>query len=235
MARIAIQDGVMSVVATPHGPGSLHGYNYRVDLIHARLAELREALAARSWPLEVLAGSELRYSKDLVEELQQGHLLPCGEQRAVLLECPNSQLPAGIDDLVFQLQVADYRVVLAHPERIKTVQQKPDVLLPLINRGVFMQLTTRALTGEQGTHMQKLAQTLLTHHMVHLIASDGHDTSSRRSPHLMRARRHAAALIGEEAASALVKDTPAALLSGKPVTLPEPQPVQKTRHWFRWR
>jgi protein-tyrosine phosphatase len=95
-----------------------------------------------------------------------------------------------------------------------------------------MQLTGRALIGEQGATMQNLAELLLTNHMIHLIASDGHDATARRSPQLSTARRRAAELIGKEAAASLVMHHPAALISGKALHIAQPQSVRKRQRWF---
>lgn len=231
MCRIAVLDGITTMVATPHGPGSKFGHRYSTDLVYARLQALQAALEQTAWPIEILPGTEIAYHTELPKLLKAGALLPCGSGGAVLLELPLTHLPSGLDQLVFDLQVAGYRVVLTHPERISVVQKHPNLLIPLIERGVLMQMTSRALTGQQGSHMQRLAETLLTHRMIHLLASDAHDTSPRRSPHLAEACRHAAALMGEAAARALVQDTPAALLSGKEIELPPPQPVKRARRW----
>src|SRR5262249_62048728 len=109
---------------------------------------------------------------------------------------------------LFHLQIACYRVVLAHPERIVEVQQDPNRLLPLIERGVLMQLTAAALLGEQGERLRTTAETLLTHGMAHILASDTHGVPPRRSPLLARARDRAAALRGPQAATALAATTP---------------------------
>jgi len=162
-------------------------------------------------------------------------VLPCGDGGAVLLECPNDYLPGGLDQLIFELQVAGYRVVLAHPERIKPVRKDPNRLLPLIERGVLMQLTADALTGKQGRNLQQAAETLLTHGMVHLLATDAHGPPPRRTPHLAEAREYAATLVGKQAAAALVHETPAALLRGEvpPSHIPpRPASVSRRRRWF---
>jgi protein-tyrosine phosphatase len=234
LARLAVDDGIATVVATPHGPTSGQGHRYRVELVQQRLATLRAALREQRIDLEVLPGSELHYHPALVQHLAAGHVLPCGEGRAVLLECPNSHLPGGLDQLIFELQVAGYRVVLAHPERIKPVRKDPNILIPLIERGVLMQLTADALTGKQGHNLQQATETLLTHGMAHLLATDAHGPPPRRTPHLAEAQQYAATLIGEQAAAALVDDTPAALLRGEMPHLAAPYPVPSARRRWFW-
>jgi protein-tyrosine phosphatase len=234
MARIAIEDGITTLVATPHSPLSRQGQHYSVELVYERLEELRAALRQENVPLDLQPGTELRYHDDLLLHLQAEFVLPCGAQRALLIECPNSHLPQHLDETIFRLQVEGYTVVIAHPERIRPVQKDPNLLIPLIERGVLMQLTAGALTGAQGKQMQQLAELMVTHGLIHLLASDAHSASNSRSPQLAAARTHAAALIGEQAAQALVQRVPAALLAGRDPKILPPIPVNKKRRWFRF-
>ncbi len=87
-----------------------------------------------------------------------------------------------IERAVFAAQAAGYRVILTHPERCVAVQRDPNTLLPLVERGAYMQLTAAALTGDQGEHLRATAEALLTHGMAQLLASDAHGLPPRRAP-----------------------------------------------------
>jgi protein-tyrosine phosphatase len=232
MARIAVADGTKTIVATPHAPGPR---TYTANLLRRRLAELREALQREAIPLEVLPGNELFYNANLVEMLHTGAFLTYNNTRTVLIETFISEpFPRDFRQAVYDLQIAGYRVVLAHPERISDVQDDPNILIPLIERGVLMQLTAQALTGEQGKHMQSLAEKLVKHHLVHLIASDAHGVSYR-PPQLSEAYEHTVSLAGEKTAQAMVRDVPAALINGERLDVPEPQRVaDHHKRWFWW-
>jgi protein-tyrosine phosphatase len=233
MAELAAADGTRVIAATPHGPGSIACRNYDPARVRARVDELNSALAGARIQLEVVAGTEICYDAGIVERLGRGELLAYGRGRSILLELAGNSLPPTLEQALFNLQVAGYRVVLAHPERIVEVQHDPNRLLPLIERGVLMQITAQALTGEQGERLRATAETLVTHGMAHILASDAHGVPPRRPPHLAAARDRAAALIGQ-AAAALVTSTPAAVLHGQPLRLPPPRPVAQPHGRF-WR
>jgi protein-tyrosine phosphatase len=233
MARMAAADGTRVLVATPHGPGSSACHRYDLALIRAQVSEINAALAAQQVALELVAGTEICYDADVVERLKRGDLLTYGNTRSILLELSRNTLPPMLENMLFNLQVAGYRVVLAHPERISEVQQDPNRLVPLIERGVLMQITAAALLGEQGQRLQIAAETLLTHGMAHIIASDTHGLPPRRPPLLTAARDRAATLIGQAAASALVTSNPAAVLHGHPLRLAPPRPVTQQHGWLR--
>jgi protein-tyrosine phosphatase len=233
LGRMAAADGIRTIAATPHSPASTASRRYDPTLIREQVATLNAALAAEAIDLTVIAGTEICYDGDLVERLRGGALLPYGASRAVLLELRYDTLPSAIDQALFALQIAGYRVVLAHPERIAAVQRDPNVLLPLIERGALMQLTAEALTGHQGQRLRAAAETLLTHGMAHVLASDAHGMPPRRAPLLSAARDRAVALLGPSAA-ALVTTTPAAILQDAPLSLGSPRPIARAR-WRLWR
>lgn len=225
MAMLAADDGVETVVATPHSPGSVASREYSADLIREQVAALNAALREQGVPLSVLPGTEVAFDADVPQQLRNGQLLTYAGTRTVLLELATNTIPSSFEMGLFAIQAAGFRVLLAHPERIVEVQQNPNLLLPLIERGVLAQVTGEALNGRQGERMQYIATTLLTHGMIHVIASDAHGASGRRPPLLAFARDAAAALVGEAAAQALVRDTPAAILAGRSVVLAPPRPV----------
>nr|PZN32444.1 MAG: protein-tyrosine-phosphatase [Chloroflexota bacterium] len=229
MARMAVADGIRVLAATPHSPASTASRKYSPALVRERADQLIAALAAEDVPLEIVVGTEITFVADVVEQLRRGELLTYGGGRAILLEPPFSGLPHGFDTVIFALQLAGYRVVLAHPERLPDVQEDPDLLIPLIERGVLIQITAQALTGGQGDYLRSVAETLLLHRMVHVLASDAHGVPPRRPPVLTEARERAAELLGAEAAAALVEETPRALLEGRRVAVSPPRPVRRRR------
>ncbi len=230
MARIAHANGTHTVVATPHAPS--WGRRYSAALVQERVANLRQALDAAGIPLKVLPGNEIFYDADLVQRLKAGDYLTCGGSKTVLIECPLYEaLPTGFDQLIFALQVAGYRVVLAHPERISDVRKDPNVLIPIIERGVYTQLTAQTLTDNQTNDTREFAETLLRHNLIHIIASDGHG-ATYRPPILSAAREHVVGLLGEDAAQRLFEDVARRLLNDELVKVAAPQPVAPRRRWF---
>ena len=235
MAEVAARDGTRILAATPHSPGSSACRVYDPALFRERVAQINAALREEGIPLDVITGSEIYFVSSVAEQLKRGQLLPYGQSHAILLELVGATISPALDTVLFGLQLAGYRVLLAHPERIPEVQQNPNRLDALIERGVLMQLTAEALLGGQGERLRAAAETLLTHSLVHVLASDAHGVRPRRPPLLRAARDRAAELVGAAAADALVEATPAALLADAPLRLPPPQPVRPARRrWWRF-
>ena len=232
MARIAVADGITLMAATPHSPDSFVGERFSVPRVRERLQELRAALEAAGIPLEIVTGTELCYAADLPRRLRAGELLPYGASRAVLLECPGVEMPSALPDLVFELQAAGYRVLLAHPERLREVQRQPQVLAPLVERGMLIQLTAAALAGHMGAAQHAAAEALVAQGLAHVLATDAHGPTMRQ-PVLSEARARAAALLGEAGADMLVRAIPRALLDDAPIPA-LPRPPKASRWWKFW-
>lgn len=229
MAQMALDDGITTMVATPHGPNSGLTRDYSVAKVHERLHALQAALEQASLPLEVLPGTELYADSDLPRQLHEGEVLTYNHGHTLLLEFPGASTSTTIEQTIFALQAAGYRVVLAHPERLRVVQRDLDSLLPLIERGVIMQLTADALTGNHGERMQQRAEQMVLRGLVHVLASDAH-TSINRPPRMAAARQRVAELLDEATAEAMVQQRPAALIHDRP--LPPALRPPPRRAWF---
>ncbi|MFV9502976.1 MAG: tyrosine-protein phosphatase [Oscillochloridaceae bacterium umkhey_bin13] len=232
LARAAVSEGVRIMAATPHGKSSLGGHNYSVETLRERMLALRAALAEANIPLKLVAGTEIMAEPGALERLQAGELSGYIGSKAVLIEFPLAVARTSAEQLIFTFQLAGRRVVLAHPERYQFVRDDPNTLIPLIERGVLMQLTGDALLGRQGERMRQSAEQLLSHGLIQILASDSHGPHYGRMPNLGAARKRAAELVGETTAALLTEQIPAAVLSDGPIEPPEPQPIQPRRRRF---
>ncbi|MGH2972764.1 MAG: tyrosine-protein phosphatase [Gaiellaceae bacterium] len=211
LLRAAADDGIERVAATPHVREDYPTTPHEMELL---LAEVCGAAREAAIPVEVLAGGELdlafaaRLGDDDLRRFGLG-----GNPTLLLLEFPYLGWPLQLADLVFDLQLRGYRVVLAHPERNADVQLDPERLRPLVDSGVVVQLTAASLDGRLGGAPRAAAKRLLDARLAHLVASDAH-APDVRSVGLSGAAKAA----GDEAlAHWLTEDVPDALLAGRPL------------------
>ena len=229
MARACVEDGVHTVVATPHMlPDG--AYANRAADVRPRAEEARERLARAQVPLELCAGGELYIAPRLAEDVEAGHLLACPDGgRHALVELPAREVPAHAEEVFFRFQVKGITPILAHPERYLAVA--PHLLTRLeewVGRGVLLQVNARSLLGESGSRVLRAAEDLVARHMVHFLASDAHGCR-RRPPGLAAARRRVEELAGAAFADALVRENPRRVLAGEHVPVWEiKKPPQRT-------
>jgi protein-tyrosine phosphatase len=207
IARVAVADGTRTVVATPHvsweHPNTAVQIKRLVEQLNVRLLE--EGIA-----LEVKAGAELAMTRigDLAP--QELSSLTLGGGRWLLVEPPFSPVATGLDALVAELHQRGFRVVLAHPERCVALQRDLGMLERIIESGALASITAGSLAGKFGAAVQRFAFELISAEMVHNVASDAHDPTTRRPTIAGELER--AGLGG--LATWLTEEVPAAILTG---------------------
>lgn len=224
MAQQAAAEGIATIVATPHTPWAGARLRQRTAAGFSPLCrELTQAMRSHGLELEVLPGVEVMLTPEVPRALDEGAELTLAGSRTILLELPVEDFPQFTEQVVFELQLRGYRVVLAHPERNLPIQRQPDLFRRLVERGVLGQLTSRSLLGAHGEEARRTAFRLLEHGLAQVISSDVHHVGPGR-PGLQRALEVAAEVVGRERAWAMASRIPAQLLADEEIALPEPRP-----------
>jgi len=201
MAKMAVADGVEVMACTPHFmPGVFE--NDAQD-VRRRVAELNDHLLEHDIDLALVVGSDAHIRPDFVSCLVEGRILCLHDTRYVLVEPPHAILPPRLDELLFNILAAGYVPILTHPERLSWIDQSPGLMAHYTRMGVWLQVTAGSLFGEFGRKAQYWAQKLLSDGMVHILASDAHDTA-KRPPGLSRAFEYALREVGLDEATQLV-------------------------------
>ncbi|MDP2210971.1 MAG: CpsB/CapC family capsule biosynthesis tyrosine phosphatase [Candidatus Aquicultor sp.] len=205
MARLAHQNGITRIVATPH-QNDWHHVTGQETLAGVEL--LQAVLRERGVPVDIYAGSELRMSPDIPERLASQTALPLAGSSYVLIEFYFDTIPFFSEEVVFRLRTAGWKPIIAHPERVYDIQRKPERLERFIDMGCLTHINVSSLTGELGRSCLDTAVALLKRGWVDIIASDSHGAENR-PPDFGAALSVAAKIVGEEAARALVLENPA--------------------------
>jgi protein-tyrosine phosphatase len=214
MARMAADDGVRAIVATPHQLGAF-GHN-RGDDLRRRTSDLQRAIEAAAIPLAVLPGADVRIEAELAERVASGDVLTLGDHgRHVLLELPH-EVALPLDRLLKALERRGVQGILSHPERNAGLLARPQLIGQLVDAGCLMQVTAGSLAGGFGPASQRLAEWMLAQGLVHFLATDAHGVRSRR-PLLRHAFDRAATLAGEPTALDLCCRWPGLVAAGKQV------------------
>ena len=226
MARAMVADGVNTVACTPHIlPGV---YPNTGAQILSGIARLQAALDAAAIPLTLVAGADVHMVPDAVAGLRSGHLLTLAGSRYVLIEPPHHVVPPRIEEFFFNLMVAGYVPILTHPERLSWIKGHYSAIQRLADAGVWMQITAGSLLGDFGKSAQYWAEKMLDDGIVHILATDSHDTV-RRPPKLSKGRDKAATLVGEAEAGRLVIGRPQGIVANDlPSNLWPPQKNSET-------
>ena len=237
MARMAAADGIVVMACTPHMmPGV---YDTTSLAIHERVQALQRELLAAHIPLKVVAGCEAHMRPDFIQGLKSERILTINESRYVLFETPLEVTPPRLEELLFSIMVSGFVPILTHPERLKWIETNFPIIERLFASGVWMQITAQSLTGHFGRRPQYWAEKMLGQGMVHILATDAHNLTSR-PPVLSKAYDVASAAIGPQEALHLVMTRPANILDNEPIEKSPPVVAvvrvtgEPNSVWRRW-
>ena len=221
ICRAAASDGIEVLAGTPH---VRYDHPTTAQQMENALAALRDAAGDI---VRLVGGGELDYGElDRPEgELRQYAL--AGNPDYLLVETPYRGWPLELPERLYRLRTLGIVPVLAHPERNAEVQQRPELLVPLVAGGTLVQLTASSVDGRGGKRAQACVGTLLEGNLVHLIASDAHAPAVRA----IGMRSAAAALRDEPLARWLTVHVPRAIVEREPMP-PRPHRVRPRRRLF---
>jgi len=212
LCKIAADDGIKKIVATPHSKEGI--YEAKSDKILETVEALNLKLKENQIDIEILPGSETHIHEGLVGSIESGEVLTINNSgKFILFELPFVFIPPGIDKFVFNLKANGIVPIIAHAERISAFQKKPELVGQLVKIGALVQVNAPGVTGQAGPRERKCAEWLLKSRLVHFIASDVHSLTGR-PPILSKAVKCAARIVGEEEARALVCHNPEQIING---------------------
>lgn len=216
MARMAEEDGIRKIVATPH---LFRGEFTPKDLglIEEKKQEFVKALEKMNINIEVFTGAEVHISHNLIDKIKKNRgFLVINQSSYMFVEFPSEHVFSGVKDLFFNLMSEGITPVITHPERNSIFIRNPSLLYELVQMGAFCQANSGSFMGLYGIRSQQAVYKFLELGLVHFIASDCHNTRSI-IPKLSEAVVRASEVVGEANAAALVMDNPQAVLDNQEI------------------
>jgi len=218
----AKKSGFEAVVLTSH---YIEGY-YEADIERREnlLKSLDDNLGAKGLDIGLYLGNEIYISENIVDLLKEGKASTINNTNYVLFELPLNQEPMFIFNIVYEMIQNKLVPILAHPERYAFVQQNPNLIYELIQRGVLMQANFGSIIGEYGEKAQIIAKKLLQNNMVHFLGSDVHreNTIYPKMPKILSELNK---LISEDKIQELTNTNPKLVLQNKRIDIDEPHEI----------
>lgn len=210
MARIAVADGIVTTACTPHIYPNL--FENEQAGIRQAAAVFSDVLREEAIPLQITYGADIQIVPNLVDGLRRQTHPTLNRSRYFLFEPPHHTVPAHFHDLLFDARAAGYVPVITHPERLTWLDEEHyPWFIQAAQDGAWIQVTAGALTGRFGGDARYWGERMLDEGIVHLLATDAHDTR-HRPPLLAEGREVAAKWVGNAEADRLVFTRPQAIL-----------------------
>lgn len=229
MARLALEDGTTTIIATPHQLGNF-GQN-QGGAIRRRVADLQREFDEAKMAIKVLPGADVRIEPGMVDGILRGEVLTLGDHhRHVLLELPH-ELYLPLEPVLEELWRRKIVGVLSHPERNQGILRQPSVLPALVDAGCLLQITAGSICGTFGPQCREFCEWLLAEGLVHFVATDAHGPRSRR-PLMRRAFERVVELTDEATGLDLCSVNPDQVAAGRPVRPGRRENPRRRKSWF---
>ncbi len=151
----------------------------------------------------------------------------------LMVEFAETIIPTSTEEIFRLLLERGVTPVITHPERNPILQDSFKRLSKWIEMGCLLQITAQCLTDRFGKAAELSARALLKMRMVHVIASDAHDTQ-HRPPRLDLAREILTRELGSDVAAMLLEDNPAAIIAGREILVDAPEQGDSQKKWFHF-
>lgn len=177
MLRMTEEDGTSIMIATPHYYYPHYAITH--EEVEEKVTYVNQLCQDNGINIEVLPGREIMLDNYTLQDIKQGLIGSIDNTQYLLIELSMHQWKPYYLDVMYELQLMGYILIIAHPERYSYVQEDITMLNPLINEGALFQLTAGSITGVNGKKVQKVAKELVRQGVFQLIASDTHSDRLR--------------------------------------------------------
>lgn len=163
--------GYSKLIATPHVMSD--HYRNTPETISRAAELLRRALTEHPQAPQIEFAAEYFLDLEFMEMVKRKELLAFGDGY-VLFEMGFLTESPLLTKAVFEMQMAGYKPVLAHPERYTYWHSSRDKFHEMADRGALLQLNINSLTGHYSPQTAKVSEWLLNESLVTVLGTDCH-------------------------------------------------------------
>lgn len=217
MLQTAAADGIKKVLTTPHCLPGIRFENTK-ETLHPVYTTVKEELKCREIPVELYLGCEFTLSDAAIPWLKSKKMLTLNGTDWLLVELPwyqKVQMTFSEEELLQFCLDCGYRVLVAHPERYRSVQQDFNTIKRWRRMGCNFQINRTSLLASD-RNMSNLCWQLIESGFCDIIASDAHENHTRTIT-LSDSFQAVELRLGYSAAELLMQINPQRLLDGKPL------------------
>ena len=212
MLKIAEKNGIKHIILTPHHKPMHH--NVSPDHNNKYRQRLQEAADKLGIQVQLYSGNEIYYSDETYDELTSGRICTLAGSDYALVEFHPTNPYKAIHNAIYQIQAAGFMPILAHVERYSDVANHISYVEELTDMGCYIQVNAFSIMGKYGFGISHFTKKLLKNRLVHFVATDAHDATSR-SPEIAECRDYISRKYGAEYSDRLMWDNPMCVLKGE--------------------
>lgn len=168
----AKEAGFTDVILTSHYMTDC--YETKKDELIFWKENLQKILDSKDKNIKLHTGMEIYISERIDELMKQEKLFTLAGSRYILMELPMNTTINYLDHVIYYLETVGLKLIIAHPERYRSVQEDPELVEEYIKKGCLMQCNYGSILGNYGKQAKNTIKYLLKKNLVHFMATDCH-------------------------------------------------------------
>jgi len=177
MLKIAKNDGVDAIVATPHFVPGRFENEYKDVLNHIKT--LNEYIKNENINITIYPSQEVYITRSTLKYLNDGLIGTLNDTRYIQIELPFFELPDYTFDIIYELRIKNLIPILCHPERYAFIINSLENINKFIDEGCLFQINSGSILGHFGKEVQKTAKMLIENNIIDVLGSDAHNSKNR--------------------------------------------------------
>jgi tyrosine-protein phosphatase YwqE len=165
--------GLKKIITTPHIMSEY--YRNTPEIIHMGLEDLRKALKQEGIEIEINAAAEYYMDEIFLEKVKAGEKMLTFGDGYILVETGFINKPQMLLDIIFHLEMAGYKPILAHPERYQYLIGDKKLQEELFERRLLFQVNLLSFTGFYSKQVKEFGEMLVDKGLVALLGTDCHN------------------------------------------------------------
>ena len=166
------EQGITELICTPHFIAETKQCN-PCNKNEKILDELKQAADDANIKIKLHLGNEIYIDKEIPKYLRTKKMSPLGN-KYLLVELPMSGKYPQYRDILIDLQEKGWKVILAHPERYHSFQNKYELIDEITKLGILLQCNIGSINKQYGKEAKKTIVKLAKDHKIFCFGTDIH-------------------------------------------------------------
>ncbi|WP_103925604.1 tyrosine-protein phosphatase [Algoriphagus boritolerans] len=165
--------GLEKIIITPHIMSEY--YRNTPEIIEMGLEDLRKAIKQEGIGIQIDAAAEYYMDEIFLEKVKAGEKMLTFGDNYILVETGFINKPQMLLDIIFHLEMAGFKPILAHPERYQYLLMDKKLQEDLFDRKLLFQVNLLSFTGFYSKQVKDFGELLVEKGVVALLGTDCHN------------------------------------------------------------
>lgn len=165
--------GFNNVILTPHFIDGSDYCSKNYEKIE-KFNILKKEIKDRNIDINIYLGNEIFINDNIINFIKDGSIYPLNNGKYLLIELPFHNKIINLEDILYEIKLAGYIPIIAHPERYTYFQDDYSLVDELRDNDVMLQANYSSILGFYGKREEKLVKYMLKNKYIDFFGTDIH-------------------------------------------------------------